>query len=76
MLCPACKCNTLEPEYYERPNFLLADHPLFRNAPPPPIRELKHFRCGNCRDIFYVCAGESTEQAYWRIIRDYDYDDN
>lgn len=76
MLCPKCKHNTLEPIYSEVPNFNLIDHPLYRNIPVPPIKVLRHFHCSHCQEIYYTHAGESAEQAYWRIIRDYDYTEN
>ena len=71
MLCPNCKNNTFEPEYYEKPNYALRDHPIYHNEPAPPLKVLRHFRCSTCQDLYYVCAGETAAEAYWRIMSEF-----
>lgn len=71
MLCPECKHNTLMPEYAETINPYIDDHPLTRDKREHTRRELRRFRCGHCGAYYFALGGESPEQAYWRIIRDY-----
>lgn len=71
MLCPECKQNAFEPEYYEKLNAYISDIPYIRETMPRTIKVLHHFRCSHCDAIYYPMGGETTEQAYWRIIRDY-----
>ena len=71
MLCPDCKHNTFEPVYAETLNPYLDDHPFTRDAFQPTRKELRRFSCGHCGAYYFTFGGESSEQAYWRIIRDY-----
>ena len=71
MLCPDCKHNTFEPVFVETLNPYLDDHPFTRDMRNPTRKELRRFLCSHCGTYYLPLGGESPEQAYWRIIRDY-----
>ena len=70
MICPECRLDTFEPFFSETLNPYLDDHPLTRKSYESTRKELHHFLCRHCRACYFVCGGESIEQAYRRILRE------